>query len=151
MLHQSTKDSHIFTLVLERRRLNFSEELSTEDNLIFPSSLVDQDKDVDVVLDAVLAADPSIIPLIRTGLSYVEDMSHLELLDEIFSASSNSEKLDILMDCYKALGLFAKVFEFSGPSQGDFIRVLSVAPNEQEATEQAWFIRDECFGDDEEE
>jgi len=143
MPHQSTEDSHIFTLVLGHARLNFSKELSTEDDLILPSSLVD-DKEADAVLVSILGSDDS------KQTSFDEDESPADLLDEIFVDSDNSEKLDILMHCYKVLGLFAKVFEFSGSSQGDFIRVLSAAPNEQEATEQAWFIRDECFGDDDE-
>lgn len=143
MLHQLTEDSHIFTLVLGHARLNFSEALSTEDNLILPSSLVD-DKEADAALVSILGSDDS------KQTSFDEDESPADLLDEIFLDSDNSEKLDILMHCYKALGLFAKVFEFSGSGQGDFIRVLSAAPNEQEATEQAWFIRDECFDDDDE-
>lgn len=141
MLHQLTEDSHIFTLVLGHARLNFSEALSTEDNLILPSSLVD-DKEADAALVSILGSDDF------KQTSFDEDESPADLLDEIFLDSDNSEKLDILMHCYKVLGLFAKVFEFSGHSQGDFIKVLSAAPNEQEATEQAWFIRDEFFGDD---
>ena len=147
MPHQSTEDSHIFTLVLGHARLNFSKELSTEDNLVYPSSLVD-DKEADAVLVSILGSDDS------KQTSFIEDEgpeSPADLLDEIFVDSDNSEKLDILMNCYKAIGLFAKVFEFSGPNQGDFIRVLSAAPDEQEATEQAWVIRDECFGGDDEE
>lgn len=144
MLHQSTEDSHIFTLVLGHARLNFSKELSTEDNLVYPSSLVD-DKEADAVLVSILGSDDS------KQTSFIEDEgpeSPADLLDEIFVDSDNSEKLDILMHCYKVLGLFSKIFEFKGSSQGDFIRVLSAAPNEQKATEQAWFIRDECFGYD---
>ncbi len=141
MPHQSTEDSHIFTLFLRHHRLNFSEALSTEDDLILPSSLVD-DKEADAVLVSILGSDDT------KQASFDEDESPADLLDEIFLDSDNSEKLDILMHCYKVLGMFAKVFEFSGPSQGDFIRVLSAAPNEQKATEQAWFIHDKCFGDD---
>ena len=150
MPHQSAEDSHIFTLVLGHARLNFSKELSTEDNLVYPSSLVD-DKEADAVLVSILGSDDSKQTSFIDG--FAEDdgpESPADLLDEIFLDSDNSEKLDILMHCYKVLGLFAKVFEFSGPSQGDFIRVLSAAPNEQKATEQAWFIHDECFGDDDE-
>lgn len=143
MLHQSTEDSHIFTLVLGHRRLYFSEALSTEDNLILPSSLVD-DKEADAVLVSILGSDDT------KQASFDGDESPADLLDEIFLDSDNSESLDILMHCYKVLGLFAKVFDFTGPSQGDFIRVLSAAPSEKEATEQAWFIHDECFGDDDE-
>ena len=151
MPHQSTEDSHIFTLFLRHHRLNFSEALSTEDDLILPSSLVD-DKEADAVLVSILGSDDTKQAVFADG--FAEDdgpESPADLLDEIFLDSDNSEKLDILMHCYKVLGLFAKVFEFSGPSQGDFIRVLSAAPNEQKATEQAWVIRDECFGGDDDE
>lgn len=147
MLHQSTEDSHIFTLVLGHARLNFSKELSTEDNLVYPSSLVD-DKEADAVLVSILGSDNT------KQTSFAEDdgpESLAELLDEIFLDSDNSEKLDILRHCYKVLGLFAKVFDFTGPSQGDFIKVLSAAPSEKEATEQAWLIGYEAFaGDDDE-
>lgn len=141
MPHQSAEDSHIFTLVLGHRRLNFSKELSTEDKLIFPSSLVD-DKEADAVLVSILGSDDS------KQTSFAKDESPADLLDEIFLDSDNSEKLVILMHCYKVLGLFAKVFEFSGPNQGDFIRVLSAAPSEKEATEQAWLIGYDAFGGD---
>jgi hypothetical protein len=144
MLHQSTEDSHIFTLVLGHARLNFSKELSTEYNLVYPSSLVD-DKEADAVLVSILGSDDS------KQTSFIEDEgpeSPADLLDEIFVDSDNSEKLDILMHCYKVLGLFSKIFEFKGSSQGDFIRVLSAAPSEARAIEHAYEVYDACFGYD---
>ena len=144
MPHQSIEDSHIFTLVLGHARLNFSKELSTEDNLVYPSSLVD-DKGADAVLVSILGSDDS------KQTSFIEDEgpeSPADLLDEIFVDSDNSEKLDILMHCYKVLGLFSKIFEFKGSSQGDFIRVLSAAPSEARAIEHAYEVYDACFGYD---
>jgi hypothetical protein len=136
----SAKDIHVFTLYLSRARMLFSEELSSEERMPLPSSIVDG-KEAIAVMKAFLGTDTATQQTIDDS-----DYANPEdILDEIFEDSDNSEKLEILSHCYSATGLFSKIYEFHGSGQGDFITVLSAAPSEERARESALEVEDMAF------
>lgn len=136
----SAKDIHVFTLYLSRARMIFSEELSSEERMPLPSSIVDG-KEAAAVMKAFLGTDTA-------TQQTIDDSNYVnleEILDEIFVESDNSEKLEILSHCYSATGLFSKIYEFHGSGQGDFITVLSAAPSEARAADSAYEVEDMAF------
>lgn len=136
----SAKDIHVFTLYLSRARMIFSEELSSEERMPLPSSIVDG-KEAIAVMKAFLETDTATQQTIDDS-NYVNPE---DVLDEIFEESDNSEKLEILSQCYSVTGLFSKIYEFNGSGQGDFITVLSAAPSEARAADSAYEVEDMAF------
>lgn len=138
-----TQSTTVLTLSLDRGEMRFLRNLSTEDEIPSPSSIVD-DGEALKVLHSFLGTDAQD----QIDIDH-EGQSSLDILDEVFQGSDTSEQLIILEKCYAATGLNAKIYKFSGYSQGDYIEVLSVDAEKKIVEDNAQTVREFAFDSDE--